>query len=225
MWRWLTVPRRGWGLNAGMNILVVGATGGIGAAVARALAGRGTLTLSGRNAARGEALAAELGARFVAADLGFESHVARLFEGLPRLDALVYAAGAAHPQPLKTAQAAEVRAVCNANYFGALWALKHGLPRLQPGGRVYLLGARPELVTARGFSQYAASKAALARLAEVTRLEARGVGVTLVLPPAVDTPLWQQVGRAPRSPLGAEAVALSIAEHLDGPGGDELRPG
>lgn len=211
--------------NLDMNTLILGATGGIGSAVARALAGRGELILSGRDTARGEALAGELGARFVAADLAFESHVARLFEAVPRLDTLVYAAGAAHPQLLKTAQAADVRAVWNANYFGALWALKHGLPKLQAGGRVYLIGARPELVTVRGFSQYAASKAALARLAEIARLEARGVGLTLVLPPAVDTPLWGQVGHAPKGAVAAKVVALSIAEHLDGEGGDELRPG
>lgn len=204
--------------------LIIGATGGIGAATARAFAGGGAqLTLSGRDAGKLEALAAELGAQAHAADLAYESHVRALLSGLERLDTLIYAAGAALPGPLAGADAAVVRAVWNANYFGALWTLKHGLERLAPGGRVYLLGARPELVTARGFSQYAASKAALAGLVGIARLEARGVGLTLVLPPAVETALWAQVGRAPRGAISPEEVARAVLEDRDGPGQDEIR--
>lgn len=209
-----------------MKTLIVGATGGIGAATARALAAGGArLTLSGRDAAKLGALAGELGAQARAADLAYESHVRALLEELSGLDTLVYAAGAALPGPLAEAEAATVRAVWNANYFGALWVLKHGLGRMAPGGRVYLLGARPELVTARGFSQYAASKAALGRAAEVARLEARGVGITLVLPPAVDTGLWTQVGRVPRGAIGPEVVARAIAADRAGPVQNELRIG
>ncbi|GBF06957.1 short-chain dehydrogenase [Deinococcus aerius] len=209
-----------------MNTLIVGATGGIGTATARAFASGGArLTLSGRDAEKLEALAAELGARARAADLAYESHVRALLEDLSDLDTLVYAAGAALPGPLTEAEPSAVRAVWNANYFGALWVLKHGLGRMASGGRVYLLGARPELVTARGFSQYAASKAALSRAAEVTRLEARGVGITLVLPPAVDTGLWAQVGRVPRGALSPEVVARAIVADRSGPVQNELRVG
>lgn len=207
--------------------LIVGATGGIGAATARAFAGAGSagtgLILSGRDAGKLETLAADLGAQARAADLAYESHVRALLDGVSDLNTLVYAAGAAWPAPLAESDPAVVRAVWNANYFGALWVLKHGLARLAPAGRVYLLGARPELVTARGFSQYAASKAALARLAEVARLEARGVGVTLVLPPAVETPLWAQVGRAPRGAAAPEVVARAILADRAGLGQAELR--
>ncbi|CAM3731375.1 SDR family NAD(P)-dependent oxidoreductase [Deinococcus frigens] len=207
-----------------MNTLILGATGGIGAATARALAGAGaTLTLSGRDGAKLSALAGELGAASRVADLGYESHVKMLFEGLDGLDTLIYAAGAAMPEPLKDADPGRVRAVWNANYFGPLWVLKHGLARMNKGGRVYLLGARPELVTARGFSQYAASKAALARAAEVARLEARGVTVALVLPPAVDTELWAQVGKAPKGSISPEEVAQAIAVDRAGAGELEIR--
>ncbi|MGM9320992.1 SDR family NAD(P)-dependent oxidoreductase [Deinococcus aquaticus] len=206
-----------------MNTLIIGATGGIGAATARALAAQGdTLTLSGRNEATLTALVAELGAAHHAADVGYESHVRSLLEGLEPLDTLIYAAGAALPEPLKDADPGHVRAVWNANYFGALWVLKHGLGRLNPGARVYLIGAKPELVTARGFSQYAASKAALARAAEIARLETRGTDITLVLPPAVDTALWAQVGRVPRGAVTPDAVAQAIAADRAGPAQTEL---
>ena len=172
-----------------MATLLIGATGGIGSALARGWKDE-QLWLSGRNEAKLTALAAELGATPLRADLGYESHIRALLDGLETpLDTVVYAAGSAHPEALNAATPDAVRRVWNANYFGAMWVLKYGLPKLANGGRMYFIGARPELVTVRGFSQYAASKAALGRLLEVARIEARGKMLTLVLPPAVDTAL------------------------------------
>ncbi|WP_425146895.1 SDR family NAD(P)-dependent oxidoreductase [Deinococcus sp.] len=206
-----------------MATLIIGATGGIGAALAQAWQDQ-DLWLSGRDEAKLRALASELHAAPLRADLGYESHIRALLEGLEKpLDTLVYAAGSAYPEALGAATPDAVRKVWNANYFGALWVLKYGLPKLAEGGRMYFIGARPELVTARGFSQYAASKAALARLLEVARIEARGKTLTLVLPPAVDTPLWTQVGRTPKGAMSAGAVAGAIIADRLGEGGAELR--
>lgn len=206
-----------------MATLVIGATGGIGEAVARGWPEE-ALWLSGRDELKLSVLAAELKATPLRADLGYESHIKGLFDGLSLpLDTLVYAAGSAHPEPLNGATPEAVRKVWNANYFGALWALKYGLPKLAEGGRMYFVGARPELVTVRGFSQYAASKAALSRLLEVARLEAKGKTLTLVLPPAVDTPLWTQVGRTPKGAMSPGAVAQAIIADRAGPGQAELR--
>jgi NAD(P)-dependent dehydrogenase (short-subunit alcohol dehydrogenase family) len=207
-----------------MTTLIIGATGGIGSALARAWSGE-ALVLSGRDEDRVEALAAELKATAARTDVGFESHVKALFDAVEGpLDTIVYAAGSAYPEPLKDTSGDATRKVWNANYFGVVWTLKHGLPRLAPGGRLYAIGARPELVTARGFGQYAASKAALARLLEVARLEAKGTTLTLVLPPAVDTGLWQQVGRAPRGAMNPAQVAQAIVQdRAQAEGQPELR--
>ena len=211
-----------------MATLLIGATGGIGEALARGWPAafpdeQGTLWLSGRNEEKLGALASELNATTLKADVGYESHVKGLFEGLSApLDTLVYAAGSAYPEPLAGATAEAVRKVWNANYFGALWVLKYGLPRLAAGGRMYFIGARPELVTVRGFSQYAASKGALSKLLEVSRIEARGKTITLVLPPAVDSPLWTQVGRTPKGAMSPETVAQAIIADRKGEGQAEL---
>jgi len=206
-----------------MATLIIGATGGIGGALARGWPEE-ALWLSGRDTERLDALAAELKATPLRADLGYESHIKGMFGGLSLpLDTLVYAAGSAYPEPLNAATPEAVRSVWNANYFGALWTLKYGLAALAEGGRMYFIGARPELVTARGFSQYAASKGALAKLLEVARIEARGKVLTLVLPPAVETPLWTQVGRAPKGAISAEAVAGAIVADRRGAGQPELR--
>ncbi|WP_407568885.1 SDR family NAD(P)-dependent oxidoreductase [Deinococcus altitudinis] len=212
-----------------MATFLIGATGGIGEALARGWpitfpAEQPALWLSGRDENKLTTLAAELGATPLRADVGYESHVKGMFEGLSTpLDTLIYAAGSAHPEALNAATPEAVRKVWNANYFGALWVLKYGLPKLAEGGRMYFIGARPELVTVRGFSQYAASKGALAKLLEVARIEARGKTLTLVLPPAVDTPLWTQVGRTPKGAMSAGAVAEAIMADRQGTGTAELR--
>ncbi|WP_110885387.1 SDR family NAD(P)-dependent oxidoreductase [Deinococcus yavapaiensis] len=211
-----------------MTTLILGATGGLGSALARVWPDR-PLVVSGRDEAKLSELAFELGARPCKADVGYESHVQKLFASIESvgadLDTIVYAAGSVAPEPLSGASADVTRRVWNANYFGALWTLKHGLPKLKSGGRAYFVGARPELVTARGFAQYAASKAALARALDIARLEHRGVTITLVLPPAVDTPLWSAVGRVPRGALRASEVAEAILrDRLEDAGQTELRP-
>ncbi|GGR04849.1 SDR family NAD(P)-dependent oxidoreductase [Deinococcus ruber] len=206
-----------------MSTLVLGATGGIGSAVARGWKDD-RLWLSGRDDAKLNALAAELGATPLRADLGYESHIKTLFAGLETpLDTVVYAAGSAYPEALNAATPDAVRRVWNANYFGALWVLKYGLPTLAAGGRMYFIGARPELVTVRGFSQYAASKAALSSLLQVARVEARGKTLTLVLPPAVETALWEQVGRTPKGAMSAETVAGALIADRAGEGQAELK--
>ena len=70
--------------------LVTGSTNGIGAAVARALAAEGAdVVVTGRDAARGELLAKEIGGRFVAADLGAEDSVRALADAVGSVDVLV----------------------------------------------------------------------------------------------------------------------------------------
>jgi uncharacterized protein len=78
------------------NVLLTGATGGIGQAIARAFASRGaSLTLTGRRAEVLEPLAQELGARTIACDLGRREDVQRLSVDAGDVD--VFVANAALP--------------------------------------------------------------------------------------------------------------------------------
>jgi short-subunit dehydrogenase len=72
------------------HVLITGATGGIGRAIARSFAGRGaTLTLTGRKVDVLEPLAQEVGGRAVACDLSDRAELERLVASAGDVDVLV----------------------------------------------------------------------------------------------------------------------------------------
>ncbi len=72
------------------RVLVTGATGGIGQAIARAFAARGAeLVLTGRRSELLEHLVAETGGRALSVDLSDRGEVARLAEEAADVDVLV----------------------------------------------------------------------------------------------------------------------------------------
>ena len=207
------------------HALIIGATGGIGGAIARALAPDHELSLVGRDAsALGRAKQALGAARALTADVAVELDVAALADDLPAVDVLVYAVGAVTPQPLAEAGAEAWERQWGANVWGLALVVKHLGPRLAAGARLLVVGARPELAAARGMAAYAASKAAADGVARVAALELRRqkVQVTVVRPPAVDTALWRPFGGAPRGALAPAVVGRQVAEALRAPATPEL---
>ncbi|WP_318196293.1 non-ribosomal peptide synthetase/type I polyketide synthase [Streptomyces sp. MCL20-2] len=109
------------------TFLITGGGGGIGAALARDLAGRGrpTLVLTGRSPALPEGLADELrtlGAtvHYRVADVSVERDVDALLAELPRLDALFHAAGVVRPGTLRHRRPGETADALAAKTRGAL---------------------------------------------------------------------------------------------------------
>lgn len=207
------------------HALVIGATGGIGGAIARALAADHDLTLSGRDAQALGRLRRELGAaRAVAADVAFELEVAALADDLPSVDLLVYAAGVARPEPLSGGSDAAWSEQWRVNAFGLALVLKHLAPSLAQGARVVAIGAQPQLAAARQMAGYAASKAALDAVARVAALELRRakVSVHVVRPGAVATGLWAPLGGAPRGAMAPDEAARRIVAWLATPTLDDL---
>jgi NAD(P)-dependent dehydrogenase (short-subunit alcohol dehydrogenase family) len=201
-----------------VNTLIFGATGGIGASLARILPA--PLILAARNAKKLRELEFETGAYAVPTDVCNELELDALAQEVAArggLNLLVYAVGDIAPASILTSNAQDLERVWRANVLGAQLVLKHFAPLLEPNARVYLLGAKPELITFKNFSGYAASKAALDSLAAIARLEFQCF-VTVVKPPAVDTAFWQKFGsKAPRNAINADAVAQAIASDLSLP--------
>ncbi len=196
-----------------MNTLVLGATGGIGQALASALAARGgQLWLSGRNGQVLAELARRLGARTVPAELGHELEVQALAAEVGPLDLFIYAAGAVVRQGLRELDAKDLERLFTANLKGLTLALKH--LSFRPGARGVVLGVYPELVSVPGLAAYTASKLAAEGVLHVARREFRreGVRFCLVRLPAVATPLWAPFGEPPKNALTPAQAAERILE-------------
>ena len=204
--------------------LIIGAGGGIGSALVARLEGYEAV-LVGRDA-RTLRAAQRPGDQLVPTDVTSELEVEALFSDLSPLDLLVYAAGTIEPAPLGTMTADVWTRTLEANLTGLAYVLKYAEGKLNPGARVFVFGARRELVTVRGLGAYAAAKAGVAALVGVAAQEfRRKASFTLVLPKAVDTAFWENVGKPPKDALRPEEVAEAIVKSLAGEPESELRVG
>ncbi len=173
--------------------LVTGASAGIGAATARALAAEGAqLLLAARRTERLEALAAELpGARCLALDVCDSAAVAAALEA-EEVDLAVLSAGMAlGTDGLQAGQPEEWSQVIDTNIKGVLNVLRTVLPGMIAAGRgdVVFLGSVAGRWVYPGGNVYCATKAAVRALYEGARLDAAGSGVrfTTVDPGMVET--------------------------------------
>ncbi|MFR9805835.1 SDR family oxidoreductase [Pseudonocardia sp. RS010] len=177
--------------------LVTGASRGIGAAVAHALAPTHDLLLGGRDAAALDSLAAALpGARAWPVELADDAAAAAAVDGLDlaRLDVLVHSAGVgllgtvAETGPDIWRQQFEVNVVAVAGLTRLL------LPALRAaGGDVVLINSGSGITARAGWGSYAASKFALRAFADALRAEEPGLRVTSVHPGRVDTDMQRAV--------------------------------
>lgn len=221
---------------SGRRVLVTGASSGIGAAVARAVAAAGGRpALLARRREPLEELAADLDAVAVPADVTdlaeVRSAVERAAEDLGGLDAVVNAAGLARPGLVATADPAAWRAMLEVNVLGLLQVTQAAVGHLRAAGRgdvVNLSSMSGRRVASAQMGVYAGTKAAVHQLSEGLRLELAPdrIRVTVVAPGLVDTPIFEGLEddtsirlrtRAREVGLTAEHVATRIVEVLAAP--------
>ena len=170
--------------------IVTGGNSLLGRAIAAALHREGAaVVLAARDAARGEAAAAELGerARFVAADIGddasIDACVAATLERFGRVDVLVNNAVVYLDDGLETTREQWLSAL-NVNVVGSAIFVRMVAPHMPRGGAVVNLGSIGGKVGAAGRAVYPASKAALLQLTrnQAMDLAPRGIRVNSVSP-------------------------------------------
>ena len=204
--------------------VVTGAASGIGAAVARELAGAGvTLVLGTRpgepadevvaDAARAgaEAVAVEADVRDAAAT---ERLAAAALERAGRIDLLVACAGVVDRGPVAEGDPERWRAVLDTNLLGAALCVRAVLPAMlrQGRGHVILIASISGRESYVGEPLYVASKWGLVGFGHALRQEVgpAGIRVTLVEPGLVDTPLTR--GSAAVRPLLEASTPLQPAD-------------
>ena len=209
--------------NTGPVAVITGASSGIGAATARALAAHGyRLALLARRVDRLEQLAAELGptAVAIAADVtdrnalvAAADRVQQEFDGA---DLLVNNAGVMLLGPFSSAQRDEARRMVEVNLLGAMTATEVFLDQLHDGGGDLVNISSVAGRTARaGNAAYAATKWGMNGWSEALRQELQpDIRVTLIEPGAVATELTDHI-TDPAAKQGAEQLYAQLAITAD----------
>ncbi len=221
---------------AGANVLLTGASKGIGAATAVVLADHGAnLALVARHQEQLDKVATRVrdagsGAHVIVADMAKEADVRRMVaeadEKLGGIDVIVNNAGLGLSAPVKDIKPEDLRYVFEVNVVAPTLANSLVLPGMlrRRRGHVVNVGSVASHIASPDLGGYAATKHALKALSDALRMELQGtgVGVTLVCPGPIATDFTGNTrGRYPdhypKRPVGAPAedVGHAIARGIE----------
>jgi len=210
----------------GKVALITGATAGIGMATARLFAERdATLLLTGRNAAAGETLAAELGVQFLAADMTNADTPARLLAWAERiygrLDILVNNAGILFQGDSQTCTDAQWDSTMMVNVTSVFRLSRAAVPLMarHGGGAIINVASDWGLVAAAQAVAYGTSKGAIVQLTRSMASDhaRQGIRVNAVCPGDTDTAMLRggADGEARLSDLAAAIPLGRIGQPRD----------
>jgi 3-oxoacyl-[acyl-carrier protein] reductase len=211
----------------GMTALVTGASGGIGSAVAQALAGRGArLALSGSNVAKLEAFAAELGGDHVClpCDLGdgaaVDALVPAALEALGgTLDILVNNAGVTRDNLIMRIKDEEWESVLRINLEAAFRLIRAAARPMMKArfGRIVSITSVVGVTGNPGQANYAASKAGLIGMSKslAHELASRGITVNCVAPGFIRSAMTDALNEAQKAAILARIPAGALGEGTD----------
>jgi short-subunit dehydrogenase len=171
----------------GSTVLLTGATGGLGHAIARALSASGArLMLSGRRTDVLNGLASEIRADVIATDLGDRGAVELLIAAAGNVDIVVANAGLPGSGPLLDFDQDDIDRTLEVNLRAPIALCRALAPGMLQRGRGHFtfVSSLSGLTAAPGTAIYSATKFGLRGFAHGARQDLRGtgVGVSVVLP-------------------------------------------
>lgn len=179
--------------------LITGASGGIGGAIARALAEDGyVVALADREAP--DTLSQELGhgAIALASDLSNAARAGDLVDTViaerGRIDLLVNVAGMIRFKPLDAHDYGDWEKLLAVNLVAPALLTGAAMRQMRGGGTILNVSSVHAQRTSPSVGSYAASKAALVSLTRTTAIEGRerGIRCNAILPGAIDTAMLRQ---------------------------------
>lgn len=206
----------------GRVIWIVGASAGIGAALARELDGRGArLILSARDKAGMEQVAAScrIHPRILPLDLDDPATIEAAARELGdiQLDAVICVAALYDPGRVDELDAGRAASLVRVNLLGSFHLARIARPHLREGGQLVLFGSVAGYFGLPRGQVYSATKAAIINLAETLRSEwAPGVDVRLVSPGFVRTRLTEKNDFEMPALMEANDAAQAVADGLLG---------
>jgi 3-oxoacyl-[acyl-carrier protein] reductase len=210
----------------GMTALVTGASGGIGSAIAQALADRGArLAVSGSNADKLNAFREQLGGEHVAlpcdlSDAGqVDALVPQAAAALGKLDILVNNAGVTRDNLILRMKDDEWDQVIRVNLEAAFRLMRAAAKPMMKAryGRIISITSVVGTTGNAGQANYAASKAGLVGMSKAVgqELAARNVTVNCVAPGFIRTAMTDVLPDAQKEALNAKIPAGRMGEGGD----------
>ena len=210
----------------GMTALVTGASGGIGSAIAKALAGQGArLAVSGSNADKLEAFRSELGGDHVALACNLsdgaevDALVPRAVEALGKLDILVNNAGVTRDNLAMRMKDDEWDQVIRVNLEAAFRLCRAAARPMMKArfGRIVSITSVVGTTGNPGQANYAASKAGLVGMSKALgqELASRGITVNCVAPGFIRSAMTDVLPDAQKSALLTKIPAGDLGDGAD----------
>lgn len=204
--------------------MITGASRGLGAAIATALAPTHTLFLAGRPSAQLDAVASEFGATTWPVDLTDVAGIEAVVEPIVSLDVLIHNAGTAFPARVAESTVDEWQDTLQVNVVGAVALTLALLPALRAaGGHVLFVNSGSGINASPGLASYSASKFALRSFADSLRADEPSLRVTSVHPGRIATEMQEGLVAYeggeydPSRFLSPESVAKVIADAVHSP--------
>ena len=206
----------------GKVAVITGGTSGIGEATVQLFVAEGArVVFTGRNAVKGEQIAAQHGemARFVCGDVKLEADIKAAIdaatEEFGRLDCLFNNAGGPTPGTMETATLDDFRHAMDLLVGSVVFGIKHAAPvmKAQGCGAIINNASVAALRTDMGEYLYSAAKAAVRQLTKVAGMELAPFGVTVnsIAPGGIATPIFFG-GSARAATMDEGHVASSMAK-------------
>jgi NADP-dependent 3-hydroxy acid dehydrogenase YdfG len=168
--------------------MITGAAGGLGSALATALAPTHTLFLAGRPSERLDEVASTFGATTWPIDLEDVDAIPAVVEPIVELDVLIHNAGVAYPGRVAESTVEEWQTTMQVNVIGAVALTLALLPALRSvGGHVVFINSGSGINASPGLASYSASKFALRGFADSLRNDEPGLRVTSIHPGRIAT--------------------------------------
>lgn len=186
----------------GKQVLVTGASAGIGQAIAIACSKMGaSVVITGRNVDRlnvTRSLLVGEGHISIIGDLTEEVDILKILSSIPKLDGIVHCAGIGHRKPCKLIDKGDIEDVMNVN-FKAPVLLQTALlsaKKVNKSASVVFVASRAANAPSIGNALYSASKGAIISYAKCLTLELapRGIRVNCICPAMVWTDLIYKGG-------------------------------
>jgi NADP-dependent 3-hydroxy acid dehydrogenase YdfG len=210
--------------------MITGASGGLGSALAEALAPTHTLFLAGRQSGRLDEVATRFGATTWPIDLSDTDAMPAVVEPIVELDVLIHNAGVAFPGRVAESTVEEWRKTMEVNVIGAVALTLELLPALRAvGGHVVFINSGAGINASPGLASYTASKFALRGFADSLRNDEPSLRVTSVHPGRIATDMQEGLvayeGREydPSRFLSPETVAKVVADAINAPPDADIR--